>query len=98
MIGAMAAITTRLRFTNAVYVATSRPLLEVAKQEHYEVPELMRELHPAAPVPIMCGGEPFQIMLALIDEPSVEQYQRAEDLGITAVTCAPWMGAVAKLS
>jgi probable F420-dependent oxidoreductase len=32
MIGAMAAITTRLRFTNAVYVAPSRPLLEVAKQ------------------------------------------------------------------
>ena len=32
LIGAMAAITTRLRFTNAVYVAPARPLLEVAKQ------------------------------------------------------------------
>jgi alkanesulfonate monooxygenase SsuD/methylene tetrahydromethanopterin reductase-like flavin-dependent oxidoreductase (luciferase family) len=32
MIGAMAALTTRLRFTNAVYIAPSRPLLEVAKQ------------------------------------------------------------------
>jgi len=116
MIGAMAALTTRLRFTNAVYIAPSRPLLEVAKQvataavisegrvtltvgagwmreefellgqsfedrgkrlnemipalralwqggwvswdgEHYQVPELMIEPHPSAPVPIMCGGE-----------------------------------------
>jgi probable F420-dependent oxidoreductase len=32
MIGAMAATTTRLRFTNVVYIAPSRPLLEVAKQ------------------------------------------------------------------
>ncbi|BBY08843.1 TIGR03619 family F420-dependent LLM class oxidoreductase [Mycobacterium noviomagense] len=32
LIGAMAAVTTRLRFSNAVYVAPARPLLEVAKQ------------------------------------------------------------------
>jgi len=32
LIGAMAAVTTRLRFTNAVYVAPARPLLEVIKQ------------------------------------------------------------------
>lgn len=32
LIGAMAAVTRRLRFTNAVYVAPARPLLEVAKQ------------------------------------------------------------------
>ena len=32
LIGAMAAVTTRLRFSNAVYVAVARPLLEVAKQ------------------------------------------------------------------
>ena len=32
MIGAMAAVTTRLRFSNAVYIASARPLLEVAKQ------------------------------------------------------------------
>ena len=117
MIGAMAAITTRLRFTNAVYVAPSRPLLEVAKQvataavisqgrvaltvgagwmreefellgqyfntrgkrlnemipalralwqggwvswdgEHYQVPELMLEPHPPAPVPIIAAASP----------------------------------------
>jgi probable F420-dependent oxidoreductase len=195
MIGAMAAITTRLRFTNAVYIAPARPLLEVAKQvataavvsegrlaltvgagwmreefellgqsfadrgkrldemipalrelwrggwvswrgEYYDVPELMLEPHPPSPVPIMCGGEseaalrraarlcdgwvgtayawddavpyverlgalrreygrgeePFEIMLALMDAPSPDLYQRAEDLGVTAVMCAPWMG------
>ncbi|HME50374.1 TIGR03619 family F420-dependent LLM class oxidoreductase [Mycobacterium sp.] len=32
LIGAMASVTRRLRFTNAVYVAPVRPLLEVAKQ------------------------------------------------------------------
>src|SRR5689334_18236576 len=30
-IGAMAAVTTRLRFSNAVYVAGARPIIEVAK-------------------------------------------------------------------
>jgi probable F420-dependent oxidoreductase len=116
LIGAMAAVTSRLQFTNAVYVAPARPLVEVAKQvatasvlsagrvslavgvgwmreeyelmgqdfdtrgkrlnemipalralwgggwvswsgTHYQVPELMIEPHPKAPVPIMCGGE-----------------------------------------
>lgn len=193
MIGAMAALTTKLRFSNAVYVAPSRPLLEVAKMvataaevsegrvslgvgvgwmreeyelmgqdfatrgkrldemipalralwqggwvswsgEHYQVPELMLEPHPPAPVPILCGGEseaalrraarlcdgwvgtayvleeavhhvdrltalrreygradePFDVLLALLDPPSVELYQRAEEAGITAVMCAPW--------
>jgi alkanesulfonate monooxygenase SsuD/methylene tetrahydromethanopterin reductase-like flavin-dependent oxidoreductase (luciferase family) len=196
MIGAMAATTSRLRFTNAVYIAPSRPLLEVAKQvataavisegrvaltvgagwmreefdllgqsfdnrgkrlnemipalralweggwvswsgEHYQVPELMLEPHPPGPVPIMCGGEsdaalrraarlcdgwvgtaytwdaavpfverlhalrheygradePFEIMLALMEVPSADLYKRAEDIGITAVMVAPWMGA-----
>lgn len=114
--GAMAAVTRRLRFSNAVYVAPARPLLEVAKVvatasvlsggrvslaagvgwmreeyelmgqdfgtrgkrldemipalralwrggwvswngEHYQVPEMMIEPHPEAPVPILCGGE-----------------------------------------
>jgi probable F420-dependent oxidoreductase len=32
LIGAMAAVTTSLRFSNAVYIAPARPLLEVAKQ------------------------------------------------------------------
>jgi len=196
MIGAMAAVSTRLRFTNAVYVAPSRPLLEVAKQvataavvsqgrvaltvgagwmreefdllgqpfenrgkrlnemipalralwtggwvswsgEFYEIPELMLEPHPPSPVPIMCGGEseaalrraallcdgwvgtaytwdtavpyverlhalrleygradePFEILLALMDEPTVDLYKRAGEIGITAVMCAPWLGA-----
>ncbi|MBV8967139.1 MAG: TIGR03619 family F420-dependent LLM class oxidoreductase [Mycobacteriaceae bacterium] len=116
LIGAMAAVTSRLRFSNAVYVAPARPLLEVAKQvatasvvsegrvwlaagvgwmreeyellgqdfatrgkrldemipalralwaggwvswngRYYQVPEMMIEPHPAAPVPILCGGE-----------------------------------------
>lgn len=196
MIGAMAAVTSRIRFTNAVYVAPSRPLLEVAKQvataavisrgrvaltvgagwmreefemlgqpfsnrgrrlnemipalralwqggwvswegEHYRVPEVMIEPHPPAPVPIMCGGEseaalrraarlcdgwvgaaytwdvamsyvqrltalrrecdradePFEIVLALLEMPTVDLYERAEEAGITGVMCAPWMGA-----
>lgn len=194
LIGAMAAVTSRLRFSNAVYIAPARPLLEVAKQvataaelsegrvslgvgigwmreeyellgqafsnrgkrldemipalralwqggwvswhgEHYQVPEMMIEPHPPQPVPILCGGEseaalhraatlcdgwigtaytwdqavsyvdrltalrrefgrdtePFEIMLALLEAPSVEVYRRAEDIGITAVMCAPWM-------
>ncbi len=116
LIGAMAAVTRRIRFTNAVYIAPARPLLEVAKQvataavlsqgrvtltvgagwmreefelmgqdfanrgrrldemiqalpalwrggwvswtgKHYQIPELMIEPHPEAPVKIMCGGE-----------------------------------------
>jgi probable F420-dependent oxidoreductase len=116
LIGAMAAVTSRLRFSNAVYVAPARPLLEVAKQvatasvvsqgrvslavgvgwmreeyellgqdfgnrgkrldemipalralwgggwvswsgQYYQVPEMMIEPHPTAPVPILCGGE-----------------------------------------
>jgi probable F420-dependent oxidoreductase len=115
-IGAMAAVTSRLRFSNAVYIAPARPLLEVAKQvatasvlsdgrvtlaagvgwmreeyelmgqdfttrgkrldemipalralwrggwvswsgRYYQVPEMMIEPHPEAPVPIHCGGE-----------------------------------------
>ncbi|MFI5718644.1 TIGR03619 family F420-dependent LLM class oxidoreductase [Nocardia sp. NPDC051750] len=193
LIGAMAAVTQRIRFTNAVYIAPARPLLEVAKQvataavlsadrvaltvgagwmreefdvmgqdftnrgkrldemiqalpalwqggwvswrgKHYQVPELMLEPHPSNPVPIMCGGEsdaalrraarlcdgwvgnaytwedaaqkvtqlntmrreygrehePFEIMLALRDPPTVETFTRAEDLGVTAVMCRPW--------
>ncbi|KWX22095.1 F420-dependent oxidoreductase [Mycolicibacterium wolinskyi] len=195
LIGAMAAVTERLRFSNAVYVAPARPLVEVAKQvataavvsngrvslgvgvgwmreefelmgqdfdtrgkrldemipalrelwrggwvsytgQYYQVPEMMIEPHPPAPVPILCGGEseaalrraarlcdgwvgyaytldraaryaerlttlrreygrenePFEILLALLDPPSPDLYKRAEDLGITAVMCAPWVG------
>jgi probable F420-dependent oxidoreductase len=36
-------------------------------------------------------GEPFEIMLALLEMPSADLYRRAEDLGITAVMCAPWL-------
>jgi probable F420-dependent oxidoreductase len=195
LIGAMAAVTRRLRFSNAIYVAPARPLLEVAKLvatasvvsegrvslaagigwmreeyelmgqdftnrgkrldemipalrelwrggwvswsgEHYQVPEMMMEPHPPARVPILCGGEsevalhraarlcdgwvgyaygwdeavgyaqrlnelrweygrenaPFEILLALLEPPSVDLYRRAEDAGITAVMCRPWLG------
>ncbi len=195
LIGAMASVTLRLRFSNAVYVAPARPLLEVAKQvatasvisegrvslavgagwmreefdlmgqdfgnrgkrldemipalralwqggwvswsgRYYQVPELMLEPHPTTTVPILCGGEsdaalrraarlcdgwvgtayawddavayvqkltalrreygrldePFEIMLALLEPPSVDLYRRADDLGVTAVMCAPWAG------
>jgi probable F420-dependent oxidoreductase len=195
LIGAMAAVTRRLRFSNAVYVAPARPLLEVAKLvatasvlsrgrvslaagigwmreeyqlmgqefgnrgrrldemipalrelwkggwvswsgEYYQVPEMMLEPHPPAPVPILCGGEsdvalrraarlcdgwvgyayawdeavgyaqrltalrreyglqdkPFEIVLALLEPPSVDIYRRAEDAGITTVMCRPWLG------
>jgi probable F420-dependent oxidoreductase len=197
LIGAMAAVTRRLRFSNAVYVAPARPLLEVAKLvatasvlsrgrvslaagigwmreeyqlmgqefgnrgrrldemipalrelwkggwvswsgEYYQVPEMMLEPHPPAPVPILCGGEsdvalrraarlcdgwvgyayawdeavgyaqrltalrreygrendPFDIVLALLEPPSVDVYRRAEDAGITTVMCRPWLGQV----
>ena len=36
--------------------------------------------------------EPFEIMLALLESPSVDLYRRAEDFGVTAVMCAPWAG------
>lgn len=195
LIGAMAAVTHRLRFSNAIYVAPARPLLEVAKLvatasvlsrgrvslaagigwmreeyhlmgqdfgnrgrrldemipalrelwrggwvswngEYYQVPEMMVEPHPPAPVPILCGGESevalrraarlcdgwvgyayawdeavgyarrlnalrreygreneaFEIVLALLEPPLVDVYRRAEDAGITAVMCRPWLG------
>ncbi|MGZ4584527.1 MAG: TIGR03619 family F420-dependent LLM class oxidoreductase [Mycobacterium sp.] len=197
LIGAMAAVTNRLRFSNAIYVAPARPLLEVAKLvatasvlsqgrvslaagigwmreeyqlmgqdfanrgrrldemipalrelwrggwvswqgEYYQVPEMMVEPHPPSPVPILCGGEsetalrraarlcdgwvgyayawdeavgyaqrlselrreygrendPFEIVLALLEPPSVDVYRRAEDAGITTVMCRPWLGQV----
>jgi hypothetical protein len=31
-------------------------------------------------------------MLALLEPPSPDLYKRAEDIGITAVMCAPWAG------
>ncbi|MDO3637056.1 TIGR03619 family F420-dependent LLM class oxidoreductase [Mycolicibacterium arseniciresistens] len=195
LIGAMAAVTTNLRFGNAVYIAPARPLIEVAKVvataavvsqgrvslgvgagwmreeyalmgqdfatrgkrldemipalralwrggwvswrgEHYDVPELMLEPHPPTPVPILCGGEseaalrraarlcdgwvgyayawadavryvdrltalrreygrdgePFEVLLALREQPTPDLYNRARDAGITAVMCAPWLG------
>jgi alkanesulfonate monooxygenase SsuD/methylene tetrahydromethanopterin reductase-like flavin-dependent oxidoreductase (luciferase family) len=102
--------------------------------EYYQVPELMVEPHPPAPVPILCGGEseaalrraarlcdgwvgyayswddavgyaqrlnalrreygrenePFDILLALLEPPSVDLYKRAEDAGITQVMVRPW--------
>ena len=37
-------------------------------------------------------NEPFDIVLALLEPPSVDLYRRAEDAGITAVMCRPWLG------
>ena len=37
-------------------------------------------------------NEPFDILLALLEPPSVDLYRRAEDAGITAVMCRPWLG------
>lgn len=194
--GAMAAVTRRLRFSNAVYIAPARPLLDVAKQVataavladgrvslavgvgwmreeyelmgqdfrtrgrrldemipalralwrggwvswdglYYQVPDMMIEPHPPTAVPILAGGEseaalqraarlcdgwvgyaytleeaaryarrltelraryerqdvPFDILVALLDPPTPDLYLRALDAGITAVMCAPWMGA-----
>ncbi len=194
-IGAMAAVTERLRFSNAVYVAPGasaagggqagrdrlgdlgragvagggvgwmREEYELMGQdfrtrgkrldemipalralwrggwvswsgEHYQVPEMMIEPHPprrcrscAAASPMRrCGArrdcamagsgtrtagttrsptcdkltklrreygrdsEPFDIMLALLEPPSPDLYKRAEDAGITAVMCGPWVG------
>jgi hypothetical protein len=36
-------------------------------------------------------NEPFEIVLALLEPPSVDIYRRAEDAGITAVMCRPWL-------
>lgn len=102
--------------------------------EHYQVPELMLEPHPDAPVPIYCGGEseaalrraarlcdgwvgtaytldeaarwverldgyrkeygrdaePFEIIVALLDQPSPDLYARAEELGVTGTMISPW--------
>ena len=103
--------------------------------KHYQIPELMIEPHPDAPVKIMCGGESeaalrraargcataasatptpgrtrlrrsehspqcdarhgrendsFEIMLALREPASVDLFNGAEDIGVTAVMCSPW--------
>jgi alkanesulfonate monooxygenase SsuD/methylene tetrahydromethanopterin reductase-like flavin-dependent oxidoreductase (luciferase family) len=150
LIGAMAAVTRRLRFSNAVYIAPARPLLEVAKQvatasvlsegrvslgvgvgwmrEEYELlgqdfdtrGKRLNEMIPALRE-LWRGGwvgyayawddavgyvnkltalrreygrenEPFDILLALLEPPTPDLYKRAEDIGITAVMSAPWMG------
>jgi probable F420-dependent oxidoreductase len=191
--GAMAAVTQRVRFANAIYIAPARPLLEVARLvatasdisggrvalaagvgwmreeyelmgqdfatrgkrldemipalrelwkggwvswsgTYYDVPEMTIEPHPPFPVPILCGGEsdaalrraarlcdgwvgyaygwddaigyakrltdlrreygranePFDILLALLEPPSVDLYRRAGDAGITQVMVRPW--------
>ena len=43
------------------------------------------------------ADEPFEILLALMDAPTADLYKRAEDIGITAVMCAPWMGGRASI-
>jgi hypothetical protein len=39
------------------------------------------------------ADEPFEILVALLEMPTADLYKRAEDIGITAVMCAPWIGA-----
>lgn len=36
--------------------------------------------------------EPFDILLALLEPPTPDLYKRAEEVGITQVMSAPWMG------
>ena len=37
-------------------------------------------------------NQKIEIMLALMEPPSVDLFRRAEEIGISAVMCAPWMG------
>ena len=37
-------------------------------------------------------NEPFDILLALLEPPTPDLYKRAEEIGISAVMSAPWMG------
>ena len=37
-------------------------------------------------------NEPFDIVLALLEQPTPDLYKRAEDIGITATMCSPWGG------
>jgi alkanesulfonate monooxygenase SsuD/methylene tetrahydromethanopterin reductase-like flavin-dependent oxidoreductase (luciferase family) len=37
-------------------------------------------------------NEPFEILLALLEQPTPDLFKRAEDVGITAVMCSPWAG------
>jgi len=37
-------------------------------------------------------NDSFDILLALVEPPTPDLYKRAEDVGITAVMSAPWMG------
>jgi alkanesulfonate monooxygenase SsuD/methylene tetrahydromethanopterin reductase-like flavin-dependent oxidoreductase (luciferase family) len=37
-------------------------------------------------------NEPFDILLALLVPPTPDVYKRADDIGVTAVMSAPWMG------
>jgi hypothetical protein len=37
-------------------------------------------------------NEPFEIMFALLEQPTPDLYKRAEDIGITALMWNPWAG------
>jgi probable F420-dependent oxidoreductase len=39
------------------------------------------------------AGEPFEVALALLARPEPDLYRRYEDMGVTAMMCAPWMSA-----
>ena len=36
-------------------------------------------------------ADPFEIIVAVLDPPSVDTYRRFEDLGVTGIVCVPWM-------
>jgi probable F420-dependent oxidoreductase len=37
------------------------------------------------------ASEPFEIIIGVLDPPSIDTYRRLEDLGVTGVVCVPWM-------
>ncbi|MCU1374301.1 MAG: rutA 5 [Actinomycetia bacterium] len=39
------------------------------------------------------ADDPFEIIMAFYEPPTVDLYRRAEDLGVTATMCKPWAGA-----
>jgi hypothetical protein len=43
-------------------------------------------------------SEPFEIIVAALDPPSVDTYRRFEDIGVTGIICVPWMMTLADFS
>lgn len=60
--------------------------------EHYQVPEAARWAERLDGYRTEYGrdAEPFEIIVALLDQPSPDLYARAEELGITGTMISPW--------